>query len=278
MSDYKVTDSELTGIANAIRTKGGTSSPLVFPNGFTSAIGAIPTGSGVVQPLSVTQNGTYTPPSGVDGYAPVVVNVGGGDDPFALTDYIESSGTQWIDTGYYVQDDSEFEAIANVDNYNSYPVVFGVRTSNERGEAVIFARFSGNTIKYNWDVSLSPSQPTLVVDGTKFYNKKTIFRLSKQKVLVEAGDGNICGITYSGGSITADYPLYLFSLDQGGADLSMCRCKMKLYRFRIRESGVLVHEFLPWIDGNNVVCLKDTVTGNLFYNAGTGVFTYGTDA
>ena len=41
-------------------------------------------GSAVVQPLSVTQNGTYNPPSGVDGYAPVTVNVsgGGGDDPF----------------------------------------------------------------------------------------------------------------------------------------------------------------------------------------------------
>ena len=35
-------------------------------------------GSAVVQPLSVTQNGTYNPPSGVDGYAPVTVNVSGG--------------------------------------------------------------------------------------------------------------------------------------------------------------------------------------------------------
>ena len=35
-------------------------------------------GGAVVQPLSVTQNGTYNPPSGVDGYAPVVVNVSGG--------------------------------------------------------------------------------------------------------------------------------------------------------------------------------------------------------
>lgn len=46
MADYKVTDTELTGIANAIRTKGGTSEQLVFPNGFTSAINAIPTGGG----------------------------------------------------------------------------------------------------------------------------------------------------------------------------------------------------------------------------------------
>lgn len=37
-------------------------------------------GSGVVQPLSVTQNGTYNPPSGVDGYAPVTVNISGGGD------------------------------------------------------------------------------------------------------------------------------------------------------------------------------------------------------
>ena len=35
-------------------------------------------GEAVVQPLSVTQNGTYNPPSGVDGYSPVTVNVSGG--------------------------------------------------------------------------------------------------------------------------------------------------------------------------------------------------------
>ena len=35
-------------------------------------------GGAVVQPLSVTENGTYTAPSGVDGYSPVTVNVSGG--------------------------------------------------------------------------------------------------------------------------------------------------------------------------------------------------------
>lgn len=43
-------------------------------------------GSAVVEPLSVTQNGTYTPPSGVDGYAPVTVNVSGGGE---LVDFIQ---------------------------------------------------------------------------------------------------------------------------------------------------------------------------------------------
>ena len=44
MADYLVTDTELTSVANAIRTKGGTSAPLSFPAGFVSAVGAIPTG------------------------------------------------------------------------------------------------------------------------------------------------------------------------------------------------------------------------------------------
>ena len=46
MADYLVTDSELTSVANAIRTKGGTSASLSFPTGFVSAIDEIPTGSG----------------------------------------------------------------------------------------------------------------------------------------------------------------------------------------------------------------------------------------
>ena len=38
-------------------------------------------GSAVIESLSVTQNGTYTAPSGVDGYSPVTVNVSGGVTP-----------------------------------------------------------------------------------------------------------------------------------------------------------------------------------------------------
>lgn len=47
MADYLTTDTELTSIANAIRTKGGTAASLTYPTGFVSAINAIPTGGGV---------------------------------------------------------------------------------------------------------------------------------------------------------------------------------------------------------------------------------------
>ena len=40
-------DSDLTSVANAIRSKGGTSATLAFPQEFVSAIGAIETGGGI---------------------------------------------------------------------------------------------------------------------------------------------------------------------------------------------------------------------------------------
>lgn len=42
MADYVVSDSSLTGVADAIRQRGGTSSPLEFPTGFETAIASIP--------------------------------------------------------------------------------------------------------------------------------------------------------------------------------------------------------------------------------------------
>lgn len=84
MSNYIVSDTSLGSVADAIRTKGGTSAPLEYPQGFIDAIDDIQTGGGAptIQSLTVTENGTYTAPSGVDGYSPVTVNVSsGGDTP-----------------------------------------------------------------------------------------------------------------------------------------------------------------------------------------------------
>ena len=56
MSNYLVSDTDLTSVANAIRTKGGTSAQLEFPTDFVSAIGAIPSGGGG----AVIKTGTVT--------------------------------------------------------------------------------------------------------------------------------------------------------------------------------------------------------------------------
>ena len=55
-------DADLTSIANAIRTKGGTSAQLAFPADFISAINAISGGG------SSVETGTFTPAENVSNY------------------------------------------------------------------------------------------------------------------------------------------------------------------------------------------------------------------
>lgn len=45
-TEYLTNTTDLTSVANAIRTKGGTTAQLVYPSGFVSAINAIDTGGG----------------------------------------------------------------------------------------------------------------------------------------------------------------------------------------------------------------------------------------
>ncbi len=94
MANYIVSDTNLTAVADAIRTKGGTSAPLEFPDEFVSAIGDIQTGGGssvTVEALSVTQNGTYTAPTGT-AYSPVTVNVSGGAVGLHLDELADHGG------------------------------------------------------------------------------------------------------------------------------------------------------------------------------------------
>ena len=77
MANYIASDTDLTSVANAIRTKGGTSSSLVFPSGFVTAIQNIPSGgSATLITKSITANGTYNASSdSADGYSQVSVAV-----------------------------------------------------------------------------------------------------------------------------------------------------------------------------------------------------------
>lgn len=56
MANYLTTDTDLTAVANAIRTKGGTSASLAFPAEFVSAIGAISGGGGE---MTLLASGNY---------------------------------------------------------------------------------------------------------------------------------------------------------------------------------------------------------------------------
>ena len=58
-NEYSVNQSDLVSVANAIRTKGGTSEALVFPAGFVSAIQAIQAGGGSAIPATTPKDANF---------------------------------------------------------------------------------------------------------------------------------------------------------------------------------------------------------------------------
>lgn len=67
-------------------TQNGTYQAPSGVDGYAPITVSVSGGSAIIQPLTVTQNGTYTAPSGIDGYSPVRVNVsGGGEDILIAT-------------------------------------------------------------------------------------------------------------------------------------------------------------------------------------------------
>ena len=108
VDEYKVTTTELESIADAIRVKGNTTAPMVYPSGFIAAIRRIPTGGGATisttqdpaggEVLTITTTGnvsqlqsktvtptssvqTITPDSGYDGLSEVIVNAAQLEEP-----------------------------------------------------------------------------------------------------------------------------------------------------------------------------------------------------
>lgn len=51
-------------------------------------------------------------------------------------------------------------------------------------------------------------------------------------------------------------------------------CTCEVWRNKFKVDGVVIQDLRPYVDENNVACFKDVVTGNLFYNQGTGTLGY----
>lgn len=100
--DSQLTAAEIEAVLEAINgilTPANNGKVLAISNGKFEAR-SVQWGGGepTIEPLSVTANGTYTAPSGVDGYSPITVNVSGGLHIGSV-----SLSTNWTGSGPYTQ-------------------------------------------------------------------------------------------------------------------------------------------------------------------------------
>lgn len=135
-------DSDLASVANAIRTKGGTSAQLAFPAGFVSAVEAIPT-SGGGGGATVIASGTITGSGSVPGSIPVGKKMPKTDFIFYLwvdngtTITPSSSGRSYVwafftclkTLGYYSLANTGWNTITNLLSYPTVNTSAGTTTN-----------------------------------------------------------------------------------------------------------------------------------------------------
>lgn len=175
--DYLTTDTELTSIANAIRTKGGTTAQLTYPTGFINAINSL--GGGGLE----YEEGTYTPTA--DTSAPQIDFTNTHTNPPAFVFIGYTGGTPHV---------------ANTLNYwafmdNRY--LLGSTISMTTGNAVTYAFISGNynhsggnsTTNLATNTNYTSTTPSTYPSVTTYYVTNTYFipRMNNQSYIFPSG-------------------------------------------------------------------------------------------
>ena len=131
MSNKLYDEASVQAIADAIRNKNGSQSTYKVSE-MAAAVEAIPTGSTpVIEAKSITENGTYTAPSGVDGFSPVTVNVpsSSGIKVTSISRYSQPTKTTYkagesMDLSGFAVTVTYSNGATRIVAYNNYPAFF----------------------------------------------------------------------------------------------------------------------------------------------------------
>ncbi len=184
--------------------------------------------------------------------------------------YIESDGTQAINLGYHTTPNTRYEIDYQFTEIGTQKRPFGAAASGAPSSE-IYVQGNGN-VAFGAGDSWTGQITGVAAD------------LNRHVAVLDIANHE-CG--YSGYKMFAftsatvcskvvDIPIWLFANGTDATGSYANRSKMKLYAFRIYESGVLVHEYLPYKNGDTVG-LYDTVTGDVVTStvSGSNAFTYG---
>ena len=174
--------------------------------------------------------------------------------------YIQSTGTQWIDSGFKPNQNTRIKMDCNVIGFNAVDAfLFGARISSGN-TAFCLAADDANT---QWfalygNAVLNPT-------GTCTGKHSIDFN---QNVLTLDGEN----FTFEKATFQSSYNLLLFATITNGSVDSQ-RGKMAVYSCQLYDNGNLIRDFIPCINESGAVGLYDLVGRQFYGNAGTGVFT-----
>lgn len=180
--------------------------------------------------------------------------------------YLESTGTQYIDTNFFADDACGFEIKQQKATVDGDLISIGTCGTGDSRWCCNITR-SGNFLSWNTANSIKS-----VVDTNDHVYSMNY--LNDRKRCMDGVEYTPISTTLSANA--SMYPVALFGVTWRSATASAgSRWRGKIYYARITQGENVVRDFIPVLDWDDRPCMYDKVTGELFYNQGTGEFAYG---
>lgn len=183
--------------------------------------------------------------------------------------YLESTGTQYIKTGY-VPTNTTGLYIDTQDVGSGDTIPMGLRESSSTNTRFFITRQTASSYSagYGWGTwtEISTIKGSVRYDSTLNWlnDRKSITNNPLFGTIIK----NLGELPF-----TPQYDIWMFGINQGGSHAY--NFKGRIYRAKISEGSEVVRDFVPAYDTEQQrPCMYDLVDGRAYYNAGTGEFNY----
>lgn len=189
-------------------------------------------------------------------------------DGYSEVEYIESSGTQYVNTGFYPNQDTRLDIVAVPlsvadANVGAGFIFYGSGSDYNSNAFECYSALSA--YEFNYD-----GQHTMI--GSSAVGQMVQISHNKNSVSLII-DGVETSYSFNYNSFTSPYSLTLFAINRG----SIISGLQRIYSCQIYDNGTLVLDFVPCKNPSNAIGLYDLVNGQFYGNSGTGSFTAGNE-
>lgn len=180
---------------------------------------------------------------------------------YKLCNYLESTGTQWIDT-LIVPSETLTTTVKQAFTGDSIITNSSIFGSRGNGDTRYWVNYDGQ-FEIGYGIWISTG-----VNTTPYTINTIVFN--------EINEGIHC-FTYNdkrfehSGTPNNSVNIVLFGRNHAG---SIVIAKQRIYSFSMKDPSGEVLNFIPCLDESGIPCMFDTVSKQPFYNQGTGEFLY----
>ena len=176
--------------------------------------------------------------------------------------YIQTTGTQYINTGFVPNQDSRAIVDVELVNTSNSTIIFGSRSGNNVAENSFMLWNINGALRFDYDEQVNSTG--IAVGGRHFVD------INKNVATI---DNQTFTATY--GTFSSVYNFLLGTgVNGGAADSRMSSGKW--YSCKLYDNGTLIRDLVPcYRKDDNVAGMYDLVNAVFYTNAGTGSFTVG---